>query len=113
MSRKIGFENFENAMQNDWNCEEKFVYIMLFRKGIWKKCKTRVARKLQNVMSAPIGHNVVAAQVSEGISWDWEEMCKVELPVPSLEEQRNIVKAYNAVSERIAIKRQINDNLAA
>ncbi len=43
----------------------------------------------------------------------WEEMCKVELPVPSLEEQRNIVKAYNAVSERIAIKRQINDNLAA
>lgn len=43
----------------------------------------------------------------------WEEMCKVELPVPSLEEQRNIVKSYNAVSERIAIKRQINDNLAA
>lgn len=44
---------------------------------------------------------------------DWEELCNVELPVPSYEEQLRIVEAYNAISERIAIKRQINDNLAA
>ena len=25
---------------------------------------------------------------------DWEEMCKVELPVPDIEKQRKIVKAY-------------------
>ena len=44
---------------------------------------------------------------------DWDEMCKVELPVPPIEEQRNIVKAYKTITERIALKKQINDNLAA
>ena len=44
---------------------------------------------------------------------DWDEMCKVELPVPAIEEQRNIVKAYKTITDRIALKRQINDNLAA
>lgn len=44
---------------------------------------------------------------------DWDEMCKVELPVPAIEEQRNIVKAYKAVTDRIALKKQINDNLEA
>ena len=43
---------------------------------------------------------------------DWDEMCKVELPVPTIEEQRNIVKAYKTITERIALKKQINDNLA-
>ena len=42
---------------------------------------------------------------------DWDEMCKVELPVPSIEEQRSIVKAYKAITDRIALKKQINDNL--
>ena len=42
---------------------------------------------------------------------DWDEMCKVELPVPAIEEQRNIVKAYKAITDRIALKKQINDNL--
>ena len=43
---------------------------------------------------------------------DWDEMCKVELPVLAIEEQRNIVKAYKAITDRIALKKQINDNLA-
>lgn len=43
---------------------------------------------------------------------DWEEMCKVELPVPDIEKQRKIVKAYKTITDRIALKQQINDNLA-
>lgn len=44
---------------------------------------------------------------------DWDEMCKVKLPVPSIEKQRSIVKAYNTITDRIELKRKINDNLAA
>ena len=44
---------------------------------------------------------------------DWDEMCKVELPVPSIEEQRSIVKAYKAITDRIVLKKRINDNLVA
>lgn len=44
---------------------------------------------------------------------DWDEMCKVKLPVPSIEKQRNIVKAYNTITDRIELKRKINDNLEA
>ena len=40
-------------------------------------------------------------------------MCMVELPVPAIEEQRKIVKAYKAITDRIALKKQINDNLEA
>ena len=43
--------------------------------------------------------------------FDWEEMCNVTLPIPSIEEQQKIVDAYNTIERRIAIKRQINDNL--
>lgn len=44
---------------------------------------------------------------------DWDEMCKVELPVPSIKKQRSIVKAYNTITDRIELKRKINDNLEA
>ena len=44
---------------------------------------------------------------------DWDEMCKVELPVPSIDKQRSIVKAYQTIAERIELKRRINDNLVA
>ena len=44
---------------------------------------------------------------------DWDEMCKVELPVPSIEKQKSIVKAYKTITDRIALKKRINDNLAA
>lgn len=43
--------------------------------------------------------------------FDWSELRMVELPVPAIEEQRNIVKAYKAITDRIALKKQINDNL--
>lgn len=43
--------------------------------------------------------------------FDWEEMCGVELPIPSIDKQWDIVKTYNAITDRIALKRKINDNL--
>lgn len=45
--------------------------------------------------------------------FDWDELCMVELPVPSIEKQRSIVKAYKAITDRIALKKRINDNLEA
>ncbi len=45
-------------------------------------------------------------------SMPWEEFAKLQLPVPTIEEQRNIVKAYKTITDRIALKKQINDNLA-
>lgn len=45
--------------------------------------------------------------------FDWDEMCNVELPVPDIEKQRKIVKAYQTITDRIALKQKINDNLAA
>ena len=44
---------------------------------------------------------------------DWDEMCKVELPVPPYEKQKEIVDGYKAITERIALKQKINDNLVA
>lgn len=44
---------------------------------------------------------------------DWDEMCKVELPVPPYEKQKEIVEGYKAIIERIALKQKINDNLVA
>lgn len=41
----------------------------------------------------------------------WDEMCAVELPVPDIEKQRKIVKAYKTITDRIALKKRINDNL--
>lgn len=45
--------------------------------------------------------------------FDWDEMCNVELPVTSIEEQRKIVKAYQAITSRIELKKRINNNLEA
>ena len=45
--------------------------------------------------------------------FDWNELCMVELPVPDIEKQRKIVKAYKTLTDRIALKQQINDNLDA
>ena len=42
---------------------------------------------------------------------DWDEMCKVELPVPDIEVQKNIVKSYKTITDRNALKKRINDNL--
>lgn len=44
---------------------------------------------------------------------DWEEMRKVELPVPDIAVQREVVKNYQTIRDRIALKQRINDNLEA
>ncbi len=38
--------------------------------------------------------------------FDWEEMCNVQLPVPSIEEQLRIVARYQAIQNRIANNKQ-------
>lgn len=43
--------------------------------------------------------------------FDWDEMCRVELPVPPINEQQKIVDTYNAITSRIRIKQKINENL--
>ena len=45
--------------------------------------------------------------------FDWNELCMVELPVPDIEKQRKIVKAYKTITDRIDLKQKINDNLRA
>lgn len=44
---------------------------------------------------------------------DWDEMCKVDLPIPAYEKQKEIVDSYKTITERIALKQKINDNLEA
>lgn len=43
----------------------------------------------------------------------WEDICRLELPVPPIEEQRKIVKAYQTITDRIELKKRINENLEA
>lgn len=45
-------------------------------------------------------------------SMPWEEFAKMKLPVPPIEKQRKIMNAYKIVTDRIALKQKINDNLA-
>ena len=45
--------------------------------------------------------------------FEWEQMCAVELPIPDIEKQHKIVKAYKTITDRIALKQRINDNLEA
>lgn len=44
--------------------------------------------------------------------FDWEELCSVELPIPDIKKQKEIVNAYRTITKRIELKRKINDNLA-
>ncbi|MGO5173987.1 hypothetical protein ACTQ2N_02135 [Ruminococcus sp. LCP21S3_E8] len=46
-------------------------------------------------------------------SMPWEDFVKMRLPVPPIDEQINIVKAYKTITDRITLKKQINDNLEA
>ena len=39
--------------------------------------------------------------------FSWEEMCDVELPVPSIEQQQKLVSEYKAVTRRIRLNEQI------
>lgn len=47
--------------------------------------------------------------VRGGIAWD--DICRLELPIPPIEKQLEIVNSYKAITERIALKQKINDNL--
>jgi len=42
---------------------------------------------------------------------EWEDFLAMELPIPSIEKQQEIVKEYNVVKNRIALNEQINQNL--
>jgi type I restriction enzyme S subunit len=43
--------------------------------------------------------------------FDWEELCDTQLPIPSIEKQRQIVAEYNTVTNRINLNSQLNQNL--
>ena len=43
--------------------------------------------------------------------FDYDEMCDVTLPIPSIEKQREIVKEYNTVTNRIKLNEQLNQKL--
>lgn len=47
--------------------------------------------------------------VRGGITWD--DICRMKVPVPPLDEQIEIVQSYQAITDRIALKKRINDNL--
>lgn len=49
--------------------------------------------------------------VRGGITWN--DICRIELPVPPLDEQLRIVSSYKAITDRITLKQRINDNLEA
>ena len=43
--------------------------------------------------------------------YGWNELCETEIKLPSLEEQRKKVQAYKTITDRIELKKKINDNL--
>lgn len=48
--------------------------------------------------------------VRGGITWD--DICRLELPIPPIEKQLEIVNDYKVITRRIDLKQKINDNLA-
>ena len=49
--------------------------------------------------------------VRGGITWD--DLCRINLPVPSYTRQCEIIESYRAITNRIALKKAENDNLIA
>lgn len=43
--------------------------------------------------------------------FDWNEMCEVELPIPSIEKQKEIVKEYHILVDRISLNNQLISKL--
>lgn len=43
--------------------------------------------------------------------FDWEEMCNTLLPIPSITKQKEIVKEYNVIQNRIALNQQLIQKL--
>jgi len=46
-------------------------------------------------------------------SFDWTDMCEVELPIPSIEKQREMVAQYEAVANKIKVNEAICEKLEA
>lgn len=46
-------------------------------------------------------------------TFDWEDMCDVELPIPSIEEQNEIVAQYQSIENKIKVNEQICEKLEA
>jgi len=44
-------------------------------------------------------------------AFGWDEMCDVELPVPSIEKQKDIVKEYHTITDRIKLNEGLNQKL--
>ncbi|KAA6302391.1 MAG: hypothetical protein EZS26_001504 [Candidatus Ordinivivax streblomastigis] len=43
--------------------------------------------------------------------FDWNEMCEVELPIPSIDKQKEIVAEYNIIQNRITLNNQLIQKL--
>ncbi|EJE8519833.1 restriction endonuclease subunit S [Vibrio parahaemolyticus] len=43
--------------------------------------------------------------------FSWADFCDMELPIPSIEKQREIVREYNVVNDRIALNEQLTQKL--
>jgi type I restriction enzyme S subunit len=43
--------------------------------------------------------------------FDWNDMCDIELPIPSIEKQWEIVKEYHTIINRIKLNEQLNQKL--
>jgi len=46
-------------------------------------------------------------------TFDWADMCEVELPIPTIEEQRQIVAQYQSIANKIKVNQQICEKLEA
>jgi type I restriction enzyme S subunit len=44
-------------------------------------------------------------------SLEWEDFCAMQLPVPHIDKQREIVKEYNTIVDRIALNEKLNRKL--
>ncbi len=43
--------------------------------------------------------------------FNWDDFCDLELPVPSLEKQKEIIKEYHTITDRIKLNEQLNQKL--
>ena len=44
-------------------------------------------------------------------SLEWEDFCAMKLPVPTIDKQKEIIKEYHAITDRIKLNEQLNQKL--
>src|SRR5690606_9985623 len=44
-------------------------------------------------------------------TFDWDELCDTELPIPSIEKQQEIVAEYNTITNRIVLNHQLKQKM--